>query len=68
LAITFKNSVRKGFLALGAKGKTILGPREENFEPSWPRQNTDAVATERLGMNGISLDGWYVIYISNFNL
>jgi hypothetical protein len=27
-----KNSVRRGFLALGSNGKTILGPREENLD------------------------------------
>jgi hypothetical protein len=26
--LVFKNSVREGFLAIGANGKTIFGPRE----------------------------------------
>jgi hypothetical protein len=27
--LVFKNSARRGFLALGSDGKTILGPKEE---------------------------------------
>jgi hypothetical protein len=30
--LIFKNSARRGFLASGSNGKTILGPREEK---SW---------------------------------
>jgi hypothetical protein len=30
--LVFKNSARRGFLALRSNGKTILGPREEK---SW---------------------------------
>jgi hypothetical protein len=41
--LVFKNSARRGFLALVYNGKIILGPREEKVGPTRYKPNTSAL-------------------------
>jgi hypothetical protein len=44
--LVLKNCARWGFLALGANGKTILGPREEKSWTTLTQMNTEDSLTQ----------------------